>query len=160
MFRIITPTTAPALVLQLAGLGLSINGLREVIPAWRSRAWIRVTGRIVAAQPMSSVASVAWGKGTALVWDPGVIYEYVVDGATYRSQRVSFRGHWPTAEGALRVARRFQTRKKVTVWHDPVHHDQSVLVPGPGLANFVQVGAGLLIFAAGFALNSHPLGAA
>ena len=156
----ITPTTAPALALQLAGLGLSINGVREVVPAWRSRGWVRTTGRVLTAQPVSSAAAVAWGKGTALVWDPGVVYEYVVDGATYRSQRVSFRGHWPTAAGALRVAKRFQSRETVTVWHDPVHHDQAVLVPGPGLANFVQVGAGLLMFAAGFALNPHPLGAA
>jgi len=156
----ITPTTAPALVLQLGGLALSLDGVRQGIPAWRSRGWPAAPGRILAAQPVSSAGPVQWGRGTALVWDPGVIYEYVVDGATYRSQRVSFRGNWPTASGAQRVARRFRVGQKVTVWHDPIHHGQSVLVRGAGLANFLQVGAGLFLFAVGFALNHHPLSAA
>jgi hypothetical protein len=89
-----------------------------------------------------------------------VVYEYLVDGATYRSNRVSFQGHWPSGSGALRVARRFQVGDHVTVWHDPVNHERSVLVPGASGTNFLQVGAGLLLFGIGLVINPNPLGAA
>lgn len=82
-------------------------------------------------------------------WDPGVTYQYTVDGAVYQSQRVSFRGQSPGHQAAQRVARRFPRGKKVTVWHDPVLHDQAVLIRGPGVANFVQLTGGVLLFIVG-----------
>jgi len=160
MFPPFTPTTAPALALELGGLALAADGLRLLIPAWRSTRWESVSGRIVASQPVSGPGSVPRGRGTALVWDPGVVYEYVVDGAKYRSQRVSFRGHWPTAAGALRVARRYQIGDTVTVWYNPIDHERSVLIPGAGLANYVQVATGLVLFGIGLIINPRPLGAA
>ena len=160
MFPGWTYTTAPALTLELGGLALALDGLRLLLPAWRSTRWESVAGRIVGSRPESSPGSVQWGRGTALVWDPGVIYEYAVDGVKYRSQRVSFRGHWPTAGGAMRVARRYQVGQSVKVWYDPVDHERSVLEPGAGVANYAQLGIGLALFGIGLIINPHPLGAA
>ena len=114
MFPPLTPTTAPALALELGGLALAADGLRLLIPAWRSTHWESVSGRIVASQPVSGPGSVPWGRGTALVWDPGVVYEYVVDGAKYHSQRVSFRGHWQPQQArcALHAGIRLVTRSR------------------------------------------------
>jgi uncharacterized protein DUF3592 len=160
MFPSLMPTTAPALALELGGLGLAADAIRFLLPAWQSRRWEATRGRIVASQPQSGPAGVPWGRGTALVWDAGVVYEYAVDGAPYRSQRVSFRGHWPTAAGAMRVARRYHVGDKVTVWYDPFDHERSVLEPGAGLANYSQLAAGLVLFGIGLAINPRPLGAA
>ena len=150
----ITPTTVPGIALQLAGLGLLTDGIRQALPAIRSRRWIAVTGRVIASKPVSSPAQVQWGRGSALVWDPGVVYEYIVDGATYRSQRVSFGGHWPSGAGAQRIANRFRPGERVVVWHDPVLHDQAVLERGAGAGNAVQLTAGLVLFVVGLIVSA------
>jgi hypothetical protein len=89
-----------------------------------------------------------------VTWDPGVVYQYTVDGAVYQSRCVSFFGQSPTHEGAERVSRQFPHGRKVTVWHDPIRHDQSVLIRGPGIANFVELGAGCLLFIVGVIVRS------
>src|ERR1051325_11820110 len=130
MFPSFLHTTPPALALELSGLALAGDAVRLLIPALRSTRWASVPGRIVASKLTSSPGGVQWGRGTALVWDPGVVYEYLVDGVTHRSQRLSLRGHWPTAAGAMRIARRYQVSDQVTVWYDPVDHEHAVLEPG------------------------------
>jgi len=93
------------------------------------------------------------GRGSTLVWDPGVIYQYTVDGAVYRSQRVNFGGSWFTPSGARRVSKRYKVGQRVTVWHDPICHDQAVLIRGPGAANFLQLASGLLLVAGGLLIR-------
>jgi hypothetical protein len=94
------------------------------------------------------------GHGRSLDWDPGVVYQYEVDGAVYRSQRVSFRGHQPSPDGARRISQRFKVGDRVTIWYDPVFHDQSVLIRGPGAANFLEVAGGFLLVVIGFIIKS------
>jgi len=149
----ITSTTVPSLALEIVGTALSIDCVRQLLPAFRSRRWVRAEGRILRSQPFSGPVSIPWGRGSTLVWDPGVIYQYSVDGALYRSQRVSFRGQGFSASAALRVSRRYRVGAKVTVWHDPIRHDQAVLTRGPGPANFIQLAGGALLFVAGLAIK-------
>jgi hypothetical protein len=150
----IGPTTVPGIALQVAGVALSIDAIRQVLPAMRSRRWQAVRGRILASKPQSSPAQIQWGRGHALTWDPGVVYEYTVDGATYRSQRVSFGGHWPSASAAQRIADRFRVGERVTVWHDPVLHDQAVLERGASAGNWVELTAGVVLLLIGLIVSA------
>jgi hypothetical protein len=151
---LIGPNTFPGLALELAGGALAIDGVRQLLPALRSARWIAARGEIIASHPVSSPGRIQLGKGSVVTWDPGVVYQYTVDGAVYQSQRVSFFGQSPSYEGAGRVARRFPRGRKVTVWHDPIRHDQSVLIRGPGIANFFELAAGCLLFIVGVIVRS------
>ena len=69
-------------------------------------------------------------------------------------QRVSFGGEWPSASAAQRIADRFPVGERITVWHDPVLHDQAVLQRGASAGNVAELTGGLVLFFVGLIVSA------
>ncbi len=160
MIIAITPGTAPSLALEIAGVSLVAIAINAIVPAWRSKRWLPTRGKIMTSRAVASAGPVQWGRGTTLLWDPGIVYQYTVEGTTYRGTRLNFNGHVPTVIRVQRIVDRYPIGQPVTVWYNPVDPSSAVLEPGPANPLALELCLGLVFIAIGILLNPPHVGAA
>ena len=87
------------------------------------------------------------GSKTAHLYEPEILYEYVVAGQAHQGRRiaiVSGGGHGSEAEAA-RVLEAYPVGAEVPVFYDPEKPARAVLEPGGSLANPLGFGIGAVI---------------
>ena len=135
-----------AIGLQLGGGGLLVDGLRNANKALLSRNWPTTVGRVVRAEPRgSSTLSIS----NPWAFDPGIKYQYTVEGVTYTGDRVSFGRIPSTAEGVGIVLMQYPVGASVTVWYDPDDPDRAVLEPGASGDSWAEAALGLILVITG-----------
>jgi hypothetical protein len=124
---------------QGLGLGLALFGTlmaaEQVVcldRALRSRGWSTASGRVLD----EAIFSVRWQFGMA--HSPAVLYEYQVDGETYRAHSVSYRGSI-YRRGAQAALDRYRPGQRVTVYYDPARPELAVLEPGASFGGLLRV---------------------
>jgi hypothetical protein len=98
----------------------------------RSRGWNTTRGRVVD----EGLCTVRWRFGKMNT--PALLYEYVVDGETYRNDVISHRGSI-FRSAARAVLARYRRGQRVTVYYDPDHPQLAVLEPGSSFGGFCRV---------------------
>jgi hypothetical protein len=140
------------LVLGVVFLGTGVwrlGGAVAAIVGWRAaQRWCETRGTIAhaavrAVWERTSGQTLDWRS-----WWADVGYDYVVDGQSYRGQRVAFGYRGLSRAGAEDVVARFPTGASVPVWYDPARPERAVLMQEPawtGLAYRTGGGVGLVL---------------
>ncbi len=136
-----------AIGLQIVGGALLVDGLRAANKGLLSRNWPTTVGRVVRTRPHGNSST----PGIANLWvvDPGIEYEYTVDGLVYTGRTVSFGGIPATVDGAGTVLLQYPVGSAVTVWYDPDDPDRAVLQPGAAGGAWTEAVFGLVLVVAG-----------
>ncbi len=122
--------------------------------------WLPVEAAIISSEVIEEVQRSSLKNETSefvspiIYYYPEVLYEYEVEGRTYRSNRIlTVRVNFPRSE-AYAVVNRYQPGMRTRAWCNPRRHQQAVLEPG--LAGWESkyrkpfiVGAGFLAFGIG-----------
>ena len=144
----------------LFGTCITVVQARVLRRCARARTWSQTQGKVL----HSMVLRDAYGGDRFLHWSPVVSYEYVVNGILYTGRRISLSGYGVdnTPSGATeQVERHYAPGTTVTVWYDPAHPADAVLIrmAGRDIWQLAYFGAalvliGLLLLAIG--VITHP----
>lgn len=138
---------------QVLGLLISVTGTimaadqaRGLYRALRSRRWLPTQGRILGAITVTVRSPVGFFTS------PMVAYEYTVDGETYQSQTIDYRGS-VRLRAAKQTVERYRWGRRVTVYYNPKDPTLAVLEPGATAGGVMRVvlsvllvGVGLIVF--------------
>jgi Protein of unknown function (DUF3592) len=109
----------------LAGLGLLIKGTRDRIKCNRARSWPTAQGRVLD----SRLREVRDSEGKT--WEVYILYEYWVDGQTYRSNVWRMQAGSSSFTGAAEKAvARYPIGSRVMVYYNPDAPGDAMLEPG------------------------------
>lgn len=139
-----------------AGVGLFFAGaaVLSVFRSILSRNWYPVPGTIVASEVSVNVGSSSSPTGAS--YDPRITYEYEVNGRLFTGNNLNFsRFRTNTPGQASNAVRHYPAGKTVTVYHDPIRPERSVLEPGKigvHISGFI-VGAAVTLFGTFFVLG-------
>ena len=129
----------------VTGGWMALEQARYLVAGLTTRNWQRVEGRVLEMRTLSGLEDQVPGGAQWYLAGVRLAYEYHVEGQRYVGRRSSWRGHWPSVTAAVRLARRYPPRQRVTVWYNPADPRQAVLEPGPGLATLAGVALGLTV---------------
>jgi hypothetical protein len=150
---------APTLFFLLGAAALG-TGLVEVRAVLAAEGWPAAEGIVTASEVRSEITEVRQNNRTrrVRVYDAAVTYEFTVDGATHRGERVRFASFTSSSpESAERDVARFPVGSRVPVYYDPEDPDACVLERGLEPTSFLLPGLGLVFLLAslgmGYLLN-------
>lgn len=133
-------------VLTLGGLGMAASGLRTLWLLRRSRFWPSTEGRVISTEIRKRITSPVMMDPTSHGWNPRVVYEYEVDGRTFRSDVIDLCGRLRmTPRLAGLMAASYPVGQEVTVYYDDRRPQRACLVRGGGGAVGRIFGGGFLI---------------
>ncbi len=140
-----------AIPLMFAGGGawlLAAAGPR-VVEGVRARSWPPAAGRIVEAriEPMPGAAE--HGSNRKAWFGVPVVYEYSVNGRTFRNDRYALATAYHQSYDARRIAEGWRPGLAVTVYHDPGDPARSLIDRRIGGGTWAMVGLGLPLAALG-----------
>lgn len=119
-----------------------ILGFKNVSNSFGSMSWPTVKGSIVS----SSVGS-RWNPAGVKGFDsyyPVIIYQYEVDGKTYKNSRVSFDRKSSNRRWAKQIVAQYPEGHTALIYYQGDDPQNSVLEPGASLS--LQITASLIIF--------------
>jgi len=144
MGRLLFSKLVPSLFV-LVGAGLSYFGVLRVVQAKASEDWPSTSGRVLESLVESRFSNRA---NAGLVYEAEVLYEYAIEGTTYKNNRVTA-SDWGTDDPgrAQRTVNRYPKDADVTVYYRPDDPEQSVLEPGTSVTTAIMpvMGGGFLI---------------
>jgi len=93
-----------------------------------AKGWPVTGGRVLHSSVQASHRRDSKGR-TSLVYEPAVVYEYLVDGQHFQSQRLSFNAVFGSSLPALaqRVVARFPPGSAVPVFYNPSNPSEAIL---------------------------------
>ena len=130
------------LLISSAGSLMTIDQVRGLDRALRSRGWRSTPGRILGATTLRVRAPIGW------VSSPAVAYEYTVAGETYQAQTIDYRGS-VSLGAAVQTAQFYRPGRRVTVYYDPANPSLAVLERGASFGGLVRVLLSALVLSAG-----------
>jgi len=137
-------------VAALSGLGLLVKATRDRIKSNRALAWPTAEGKVLD----SRLREVHDHDGTT--WQAYVLYEYTVNGASYRSDVLQLEaGSSSFTKGAQKTIARYPIGSVVPVYYNPEAPADAMLEPGK-MTWFVFLG-GILFLIVGIAALIHNL---
>ncbi|MBI1248811.1 DUF3592 domain-containing protein [bacterium] len=145
-------------VFLLIAMACVIYSMRQLITGWRSLKWssvpgVFVDGRIEKTEHRSK-------NGNKTFYEVCVAYKYKVAGQTFRGNVIT-PGYAGTTdlEEETRLLEWLQSTPSFQVFHDPLHPEKSVLVPGidRGMFTYMLVGVILLLAAIGIGTSNYLL---
>ncbi|BBO84188.1 hypothetical protein DSCO28_47540 [Desulfosarcina ovata subsp. sediminis] len=100
-----------------------------------SKSWPTVSGSIVQSEIEKRISTSGEGanKKKTVKEYPNVTYQYLIDGKTYKSGKLSF----SSTGNAKQVVARYPVGKRVPVYYNPEKPKQAVLIPGGAKFNYV-----------------------
>lgn len=142
----------------MLGAGLLFTGgfAREILSHRAATAkYLRVEARILS-HDLNEQPGVRAGEGAS--WTPVIVYEYIINGQTYRSENVLPRPTYHTKEWAEEILAKFPIGTVQTAYYDPSQPDQSYLQTTRLLAfYYVALVVGLLFLLLGSAKSIEIL---
>jgi hypothetical protein len=124
-----------------AAMVLGFGTVRQTAALWRataSRRWPTTRGRVLQSGVSLHFSTLAKVPSTYV---PQLVYEYRVDGHTYRGTRYNLLGAGlVNIEKAWSRHRRLQDSSEVTVWYDPADPTCAVLAPGATCLDYIVAG--------------------
>lgn len=114
------------------------------VSLWREAAaseqWPTVTGVIRTSEVAPAGGQ---GQGGAALYQPHIVYEYEIDDQKYTNDRVSFsRAQTSNREQVEDELFLYPEGMGVAVYVDPDDPTRAILEPGPGVENWLLLGAG------------------
>lgn len=139
--------TTAFVVVSLAAI---FFGVRNVFHSRETNSWPFVPGRVVS----SEVVQTRCGGKNA--FEPRVQYEYEINEAIYRSNRISFDAScYGNREAASRATKELWVGVKVAVYYSPDDPSRSVLVAGAGEATgWIVAGFGVVFLVIGIGYSA------
>ncbi|WP_162459019.1 DUF3137 domain-containing protein [Desulfosarcina ovata] len=100
-----------------------------------SKSWPTVSGSIIQSEikKRTSTSGEGTNKKKTVKEYPNVTYQYLIDGKTYKSGKLSF----SSTGNAKQVVARYPVGKRVPVYYNPEKPKQAVLIPGGAKFNYV-----------------------
>ncbi|WP_281492150.1 DUF3137 domain-containing protein [Desulfosarcina cetonica] len=100
-----------------------------------SKSWPTVSGSIIRSEIEKRISTSGEGanKKKTVKEYPKVTYQYLIDGKTYKSGKISF----SSTGNAKQVVARYPVGKSVPVYYNPEKPKQAVLIPGGSKFNYV-----------------------
>jgi hypothetical protein len=147
-------TNALLAAIVLLGAYALWSGVRQRSRAQASSGWPSVQGRALSAEVKTRVSRNTKSHVTHRSYVPSVEYEYLVDGAAYRSSQVVFGELSSTLPAdAQHIISETVKGDTVQVFYNPQNPQEAVLVnaKAPGSSRRIAVGA-LVVLVAGFVL--------
>lgn len=125
-------TVAPFLIIALIFLGIILRSRRKV---GGSGGWMMTSGRILVSQLERRRSRSGGSMHTSLY--PLVVYEYVVNGQRYQSQRVHFGMPFGSSFASMvqGVVDKYPVGSLVEVYYDPENPSEAVLERTAGSSN-------------------------
>jgi len=135
----------------VVGLGLLVKSTRDRIKCNRARSWPTTQGKILD----SRLREVSDSEGKS--WEIYILYEYWVNGETYRSSVWRLQAGSSSFTGsAQKVIATYPIRSAVMVYYNPDSPDDAMLEPGK--MDWWMFFAGAAFFVTGVFAVIHNLG--
>ena len=136
------------LIFVIAGGGIVIGGVLQLMQASASTAWPQVDGRVRTSEVEYRTDSDGDGSYYA-----EVLYGYTVEGVEYYANRVAYGDFGSSDPGfAKRTVNRYPAGSAVMVHYDPASPERAVLEPGIHGRTWLLPGFGTIFLAAGLAM--------
>ena len=141
-------TVLVAVPFLLVAVAFVVVALRSRMRADRSGSWNQTTAQVVKSQVESHQSYSSSSHTHTTMYDPVIVYEYVVAGQRYQNDRINFGGglstSWPGP--SQEVVGRYQVGNTVNVYFDPANPAESVLERrAGGSSNIYLLVAGLIV---------------
>ena len=136
-------------LLVLGGALLTSWAVLTLLDARASRGWPSVTGRVTAAQVERTVSRTT-GTSRQYRYRATVTYDYVLDGESFSSDRVSFlTDYYDSAAEPRETVKRYAPGTDVAVYYKPGHPSEAVLESNYGWGTALPLGLSAFMFVAG-----------
>jgi hypothetical protein len=132
-------------IFLVIGGGLSYWGWNIVQNAQASSAWPTTDGTVTS----SEVVRVSDADG-GVTYSPEVTYSYSVDNVQYVGDTISFgENTYSSKRKAEGISADYPVGKAVTVYHDPLEPEVSVLEPGVSGGSYIALAVGVVFILIG-----------
>jgi hypothetical protein len=125
-----------------AGLLFTTMGMNGILRARESAGWPPTEGRITRSEVVRRTSGTGTDRTTA--YHAEVSYEYLVDGAAYRGDRVAYGDYGGKRKHAQRIVSRYRKGEVVTVYYNPQNPRVCLLEPGLKAQAFIMPFVGLI----------------
>ena len=137
------------------GIALSIHGKKVLDNAKASLDWPTCDGMVVTSSvdKQRKTSGTGSSRKTSTTYHANVMYDYVVNEATYSSDNVSFgQGGNSNPNSARQIVNRYPAGKKTSVYFNPDSPEIAVLEPGAKGGSYMLLGGGVLFSVVGIAI--------